>query len=83
MYLISPYQDLFKKFASKVTLYKIRKGLVKVTFPSPFQYLNGSLSTPLSYKIGKSTIPTYEYGWVIFLVVFKVQGVSFSINVFK
>ena len=81
MHLISPYQDLSKKFTSKVTLSKIRNGLVKVTFPSPFQYLNGSLSKPLSSKIGKSAIPTYRYVWMIFLVDLNDQGVS--INVFK
>ena len=46
---MSPLQDLSKTFArsSKVTLPNIRKGLVKVTFPSHLQYLNGSLSKSL------------------------------------
>ena len=51
--------------SSKVTLLNIRKGFVKVTFPSPLQYLNGSLSKSLrSFKIYfrtvKSTWPTRE-----------------------
>ena len=50
MYDIPPLQYLCKIFtcASKVTLSNIRKGFVKVTFPSPFQYLNSSLSKSLS-----------------------------------
>ena len=42
-------QYLSKTFtcSSKVTLPNIRKGLVKVTFPSHLQYLNGSLSKSL------------------------------------
>ena len=45
----SPLQYLSKTFthSSKVTLPNIRKGLVKVTFPSHLQYLNGSLSKSL------------------------------------
>ena len=45
----SPLQYLSKTFtrSSKVTSPNIRKGLVKVTFPSHFQYLNGSLSKSL------------------------------------
>ena len=45
----SPLQDLSKTFthSSKVTLPNIRKGLVRVTFPSHLQYLNGSLSKSL------------------------------------
>ena len=45
----SPLQYLSKTFTylSKVTLPNIRKGLVKVTFPSHLQYLNGSLSKSL------------------------------------
>ena len=46
VYYISAFQYLSKTF-SKVTLPNIRKGLVKVTFPSPLQYLNGSLFKPL------------------------------------
>ena len=33
--------------SSNVTLPKIRKGLVRVTFPSHLQYINGSLSKSL------------------------------------
>ena len=40
---LSPLQYLSKTFTSKVTLAKVRKGLVKVAFPSSLQYLNGSL----------------------------------------
>ena len=45
----SPLKYLSKTFtrSSKVTLPKIRKGLVKVNFPSHLQYLNGSLSKSL------------------------------------
>ena len=45
----SPLQYLSKTFtrSSKVTLPNIRKGLVKVTFPSHLQYPNGSLSKSL------------------------------------
>ena len=45
----SPLQYLSKTFtrSSKVTFPNIRKGLVKVTFPSHLQYLNGSLSKSL------------------------------------
>ena len=45
----SPLQYLSKTFthSSKVTLPNIRKGFVKVTFPSHLQYLNGSLSKSL------------------------------------
>ena len=45
----SPLQYLSKTFthSSKVTLPNIRKGLVKVTFPSHLQYLNGSLPKSL------------------------------------
>ena len=45
----SPLQYLSKTFtrSSKVTLPNIRKGLVKVTFQSHLQYLNGSLSKSL------------------------------------
>ena len=45
----SPLQYLSKTFTCslKVTLPNIRKGLVKVTFPSHLQYLNGSLSKSL------------------------------------
>ena len=41
MYYIPPLQYISKIFtcASKVTLPKIKQGFVKVTFPSPFQYL--------------------------------------------
>ena len=50
MYDMSPLQYISKTFThlSKVNLPNIRKGLVKVTFPSPFQYLNSSLSKSLS-----------------------------------
>ena len=50
MYDIPPLQYLSKTFTclSKVTLPKIRKGFVKVIFPLPFEYLNGSLSKSLS-----------------------------------
>ena len=50
MYDTPPLQYFSKTFtcSSKVTLPNIRKGLVKVTFPLPFQYLNGSLSKSLS-----------------------------------
>ena len=46
---MSHLQYLSKTFtcSSKVTLPNIRKGLVKVTFPSHLQYLNGSLSKSL------------------------------------
>ena len=44
---MSPLQYLSKTFTSKVTLPNIRKGLVKVTFASHLQYLNGSLSKSL------------------------------------
>ena len=49
MYDISPLQYLSKIFtcSSKVTVPHTRKGLVKVTFPSPLQYLNGSISETL------------------------------------
>ena len=49
MYDMSPLQYLSKTFtcSSKVTLTNIRKGLVKVTFASHLQYLNGSLSKSL------------------------------------
>ena len=45
----SHLQDLSKTFtrSSKMTLPHIRNGLVKVTFPSHLQYLNGSLSKSL------------------------------------
>ena len=50
MYGIPPLQYLSRTFTclSKVTLPKIREGFVKVTFPLPFQYLNGSLSKSVS-----------------------------------
>ena len=49
MHHMSHLQDLSKTFTclSKVTLPNIKKGLVKVTFQSPFQYPNGSLSKSL------------------------------------
>ena len=45
----SPLQDLSKTFthSSMVTFPNIRKGLVKVNFPSHLQYLYGSLSKSL------------------------------------
>ena len=49
MYEISPFQYLSNTFtlSSNVTLPNIREGLVKMTFPSYLQYLNGSLSNSL------------------------------------
>ena len=43
---ISPFQDLSKAFkhSSKVTFSNSRKCVVNVSFPLPFQYLNGTLS---------------------------------------
>ena len=45
----SPLQYISKTFtrSSKVTLPNIMKGLVKVTFPSHLQYLNGFISKSL------------------------------------
>ena len=62
----SPLQYLSKTFtcSSKVTLPNIRKGLVKVTFPSHLQYLNGSLSKSLrSLKVYFRTV---NVGWFVF-----------------
>ena len=56
----SPLQYLSKTFtrSSKVTLPNIRKGLVKVTFPSHLQYLNGSISKSLrSLKVYFRAVP--------------------------
>ena len=49
MYKISPFQYLSNAFtsSSNVNFPNIRKGLVKMTFPSHFQDLNGSLSKSL------------------------------------
>ena len=50
MYDILPLQYLPKTFtcSSNVTLPNIRKGLVKVTFPLPLEYLNSSLFKTLN-----------------------------------
>ena len=45
---MSPFQYLSFYMFIKVTLPNIRKSLVNVSFPSPLQYLNGSLSKYLS-----------------------------------
>ena len=65
---MSPLQDLSKTFthSSKVTWPNIRKGLVKVTFPSHLQYLNGSLSKSLrSLKVYfRAVIVIYIYIYI-------------------
>ena len=57
VYDMSLLQYLSKTFtcSSKVTVPFYRRGLVNVTFPSPLQYINDSLSKPLiSAKVMKS-----------------------------
>ena len=64
----SPLQELYKTFtrSSKVTLPNIRKGLVKVTFPSHLQYLNGSLSKSLrSLKVYFRAVYAEANSWSI------------------
>ena len=48
LYRYNTFPRHIQSCSSKVTLSNIRRGLVKVTFPSPLQYLKGSLSKPLS-----------------------------------
>ena len=75
----SPLQYLSKTFthSSKVTLPNIRKGLVKVTFPSHLQYLNGSLSKSLrSLKVYfRAVIYIYIYIYM-FSVLVSLDSVS-------
>ena len=62
---MSPLPYLSKTFAcsSKVTLPNIRKGLVKVTFPSPSQHRIGSLFKSLrSLKVYFRAVYTAGYG---------------------
>ena len=57
--VMEPLQYLSKTFtySSKVAMPNIRKGLVKVTFQSHLQYLNGSLSKALrSLKVYFRTV---------------------------
>ena len=58
--------------SSEVTLPHIRKGLVNVTFPSPFQYFNGSLSKTLKFL--KVYFRAVYYSFVISIGYKVTQG---------
>ena len=62
---------------SKVTLPNIRKGLVKVTFSSPSQCLNGSLSKSLRY------IKVYFHTVNVFGVIDLINRLSLGTAITK